>query len=344
MAHREPKVPLPGSVARRWFLFLSFYHFLPVIWYLAVAGGLAPGSFLFAAGIASLFSGDSDGFGMAAFLLVSALVGGLIYYLAAWLLAALVGRVKKTFPRTLILLALFGSCLVAAAQPIFLSGGHSRTQTYSLFDFVEVLGEFRVPASYTISYFSGLLLLLISLLVYQHLVAGKQAISAQKWMQRRRARRRVMIAGIIILFLGLGWTHRTLLFVKPLADLGIASAQYQLAMVLKEESIKRSGHPGGYQDWLVKAAEQGHLKAAQELVLHPRNREEKLRWLLIAAEGGMAQAQYQLYRELLRATPEIESNRSAADWLKAAADNGHAEAQFYLGRAYLSFNPVLKLK
>jgi TPR repeat protein len=58
----------------------------------------------------------------------------------------------------------------------------------------------------------------------------------------------------------------------------------------------------------------------------------------------MAQAQYQLYRELLRATPEIEANRSAADWLKAAADNGHAEAQFDLGRAHLSFNPVLQLK
>ncbi|MBT8345011.1 MAG: hypothetical protein KJO28_01815 [Desulfofustis sp.] len=47
----------------------------------------------------------------------------------------------------------------------------------------------------------------------------------------------------------------------------------QLAMVLKEESIKRSGHPGGYREWLVKAADQGHLKAAQELVLHPHNRQ-----------------------------------------------------------------------
>ena len=344
MAHREQKVPTPGSAARRWFLFLSFYHFLPVIWYLAVAGGLAPGSFLFAAGIASLFSGDGDGFGMAAFLLASALAGGLIYYLAAWLLAVLIGRVKKPLVRTLILLALFVSCLIAAMQPIFISGGHSSTQTYSLFDFVEVLEEFRVPASYTISYFSGLLLLLISLLAYQHLVAGKPAISAQKWIQRRKVRRRMIFAGIIILFLSLGWTHRTLLFVKPLADLGFASAQYQLAMVLKEESITRHGRPGGYQDWLVKAAEQGHLKAAQELVLHPRTRAEKLRWLPVAAEGGMAHAQYHLYRELLRATPEIESNRSAADWLKAAADSGHAEAQFDLGRAYLSFNPELKLE
>lgn len=344
MANREPKVPPPGSSARRWFLFLSFYHLLPVIWYMAVVGGLAPGSFLFAAGVASLFSGDSDGFGMAAFLLASALVGGLIYYLAAWLLATLIGRLKKPLVRTLILLALFVSCLITAMQPIFISGGHSRTEAYSLFDFVRVVGEFRVPASYTISYFSGLLLLVLTLLVYQHLVAGKEAISAQKWLQRRRIRRRVLVAGILILFVSLGWTHRTFLFVKPLADLGFASAQYQLAMVLKEESIKRYGRPGGYQDWLVKAAEQGHLEAAQELVLQPRNREEKLRWLMVAADGGMAYAQYQVYRELLKATPEIESSRSAADWLKDAADNGHAEAQFELGRAYLSFHPVLKLK
>ena len=344
MTNRDLKVPPPGSSARRWFLFLSFYHFLPLIWYLGVAGGLAPGSFLFAAGVASLFSGDSDGFGMAALLLGSALVGGLIYYLAAWLMAAIIGRLNKPLGRTLILLTLFGSCLIAAMQPIFISGGHHRSQVYSLFDFVEVLGEFRVPANYTIGYFSGLALLLVFLLVYQHVVAGKQAISAQKWRQRRRARRQIVIALIVILFLSLGWTHRTLLFVKPLADLGFAAAQYQLAMVLKEESMKRYGRPGGYQDWLVKAAEQGHLRAAQELVLHPRNRQEKLRWLVVAAEGGMAQAQYQLYRELLRATPGIEVNRSAADWLMAAAGNGHAEAQFDLGRAYLSFNPVLQLK
>lgn len=344
MAKREPTVPPPGSSSRHWFLFLSFYHFLPVIWYLAVAGGLAPGSFLFAAGVGSLFSGDSDGFGMAAFLLASALVGGLAYYLAAWILALLIGRLKKPLTRTLILLALFGSCLTTAMQPIFISGGHSRSEVYSLFDFVKVLEEFRVPASYTICYFSGLALLLLILLGYQHLVAGKETLSAQKWLQRRRIRRRSLVAGILILFVSLGWTHRTLFFVKPLADLGFASAQYQLAMVLKEESSKRYGRPGGYQDWLVKAAEQGHLLAAQELVLQPRNREEKLRWLMVAAEGGMAYAQYQVYRELLLATPEIVSSRSAAEWLQSAADNGQAEAQFELGRAYLSFHPILKLK
>ena len=344
MAHREPKVPLPGSSSRRWFLFLSFYHLLPVIWYLGVAGGLAPGSFMLAGGVASLFSRDFDGFGIAAFLLFSALVGGLIYYIAAWLLARLIGRLKNPLSRTLILLALFGSCLISAMQPIFISGGHNRSQAYSLFDFVKVLGEISVPANYTISYFSGLALLLLTLLIYQHLVARKEAISAQKWLQQRRIRRWILAAGILILSTSLCWTHRTLLFVKPLADLGFASAQYHLAMVLKEESIKRYGYHKGYQDWLAKAAEQGHLQAAQELVLHPRNREEKLHWLNLAAEGGMADAQYEVYRELLRATPEIETNRSAAEWLQSAAENGNTEAQFELARAYLSFNRVLKLE
>ncbi len=301
MTFREPKVPPPGRSSSRWFLFLTFYHLLPVIWYLAVAGGLAPASFLLAGGVASLFSGDSDGFAFAAFLLAPALLGGLIFYLVAWLLAVLIGRLRHPLVRTLSLLGIFGACLIAAMQPIFISGGHSSSHAYSLFDFVEVLGEFRVPASYTISYFIGLGLVLLALLIHQHLVAGRQAISVQKWLHRRRLRRRMLVAGVLSLLLSLGWTHRTLLFVKPLADLGFASAQYQLAMVLKEQSIARHGRPGGYQDWLVRAAEQGHLKAAQELVLHPRNREEKLRWLTVAAEGGMADAQYELYRELLKA-------------------------------------------
>ncbi len=343
MSLRDPKVPPPGRSATRWFLFLSFYQLLPVIWYMAVAGGLAPGSFLFAAGVASLFSGDSDGFAMAAILLAPALLGGLVFYLAAWLLAALIGKLRRPLARTLVLLGLFSACLIAAMQPIFISGGHSSSSAYSLFDFAKVLGEFRVPASWTIGYFSAQGLLLLGLLIYQQLVADRPASSVGKYLSRRRLRRRLIAGSLVVLLLTLGWTHRTLLFVKPLADLGFASAQYHLAMVLKEESIQRYGRPAGYQDWLIRAAEQGHLKAAQELVLHPRNREEKLRWLTVAAEGGMADAQYQLYNELRKAAPGVESGSSAADWLRAAADNGQAEAQFELGRAYLRANPALTL-
>jgi uncharacterized protein len=345
MTFRQAKVPPPGRSASRWFLLLSFYHLLPVPWYMAVIAGLAPASFLLAGGIASLFSGDSDGFAMAAFLLAPALLGGLLFYLAAWLLAALIGRLRHPLARTLSLLGLFTACLLTALQPIFISGGHGSTYSYRLLDFVKVLGDFRIPRSYVIGYFSLLTLLLLALLISQHLAPRQQALSLQKWQQRRRLRRRVLLAGVLVLLLSLGWTHRTLLFVKPLADLGLASAQYHLAMVLKEESIKRHGRPGGgYQDWLVRAAEQGHLEAAEELVLHPRNREEKLRWLTVAAEGEMADAQYQLYRELRSSNAQVTSARSALDWLRRAAENGQPDAQFELGYAYLTAQPQLDLQ
>jgi TPR repeat protein len=344
MTRRGPKVPPPGRSTSRWFLFLTFYHLLPVIWYLAVAGGLAPASFLLAGGLASLFSGDSDGFAFAAFLLAPALLAGLLFHLVAWLLAVLIGRLHSPLARTLSLLGIFGACLIAAMQPIFISGGHSSSQSYSLFGFVEILEKFRVPASYTIGYFTGLGLVLVALLIHQHLAARRPAISARVWLRRRRLHRRILVAGISILLLSIGWTHRTLLFVKPLADLGFPTAQYQLAMALKQQSIARRGRAGGYQDWLVRAAEQGHLGAAKELALHPRSREEKLRWLTVAAEGGMADAQYELYRELLKGTPGVESSRRATDWLRAAASNNQAEAQFELGYAHLAVNPALKLE
>ncbi|HKI52085.1 MAG TPA: hypothetical protein VJ995_08430, partial [Geothermobacteraceae bacterium] len=254
------------------------------------------------------------------------------------------GRLRQPLARTLSLLGLFAACLVAALQPIFVSGGHGSSSSYSLLDFVKVLGDFRIPQRYVVGYFSLLGLLLLVLLTSQHLATRQPALSLRQWQRRRRLRRRVLTAGVLILLLSLGWTHRTLLIVKPLADLGLAPAQYQLALVLREESIKRHGRPGGgYQAWLVKAAEQGHLKAAQELVLHPRNRAEKLRWLTVAAEGGMADAQYQLYRELRSSSAQIASARSALDWLRSAAEQGQPDAQFELGSAYLAPRPQLDL-
>ena len=345
MAKRDLKVPPPGRSASRWLLFLSFYHLLPVLWYMVVAGGFAPGSFLLAAGVASLFAGDSDGFAMAAFLLGPALAAALIFYMLAWLLAVLIGRLQKPLNRSLALLLAPLVSLIAASQPIFVSGGHSSSHSYSMFDFVAVLGEFRISATVSVSYFAALTLLLFGLLVYQHLVARHQAISAQRWLRRRRLRRQVLAGSLLLGLLVFGWHHRTLLFVKPLADLGFASAQYRLAITLKEQSIIHHGRPGGgYQSWLVRAAEQGHLEAALELVRHPRNRKEKLRWLTVSAEGGMADAQYQLYRELLRPAPGVESASSAADWLQRAANNDQPDAQYELGRAYLTFNPALGLE
>ncbi len=328
MADMDHKIPPPGRSAVRWFLFLSFYHLLPVPWYLAVIAGLAPASFLFAAGMASLFSGDNDSLAFAAFLLAPVLVSGLVFYFSAWLLALGIGRLRKPLTRTFALILLLAVCLIAAMNPIFISGGHGSSSSYGLFDFIKVLADFRISASHSSTYFVSLSILLLGLLGYQQMVALKAPLPAEKWLRRRHIRRQLLTAGLLTLLLVFGWTHRLRLVVKPLADLGVASAQYRLAMAIKTDSGR------SYQGYLVRAAEQGHVKAALQLVLHPRSRQEKLRWLPIAAEGGMAAAEYQMYQELLKIAPEIESSATARDWLEKAANNDHAAAQFDLGRYY----------
>jgi len=334
MTYPSHKMPAAGRGSARLFLFLTFYHLVPVPWYMGVAAGLAPASFLFAGGLASLFNSDFDSLAFAAFLLAPALVAGVVLYLLAWLLAMLIGKLQNLLLRTAGLILVLILCLFGALNPIFISGGHGSSSAFSLSGFIDTLVEFRVPASVSIAYFSGLALLLLFLLIYQHRVARHGVITEQKWLWHRRLRRRILVGVVLILVLSLCVTHRTMLFVKPLAELGIASAQYHLAMVIKEESGARYG-ASGYQNWLVRAAEQGHLKAAQELVLHPRSREEKLRWLKVAAEGGMADAQYQLYLELMISAPKVESSLSANDWLIKAAQNDSAQAQYELGRHYL---------
>ena len=97
--------PLPaGRVAVRWFLFLVFFHLLPVPWFMFVAAGLAPASFLFAAGVAGLFNTDFDSLPMAVLFLAPALISGLIFVLSAYLLAAGIGRLKKPLAVTLSLI------------------------------------------------------------------------------------------------------------------------------------------------------------------------------------------------------------------------------------------------
>lgn len=338
MSAPDRKAPPPSRGAIHWFLFLSFFHLLPVPWYLAVVAGLAPASFLFAAGVASLLSGGNDSLTFAGLLLLSALVSGFVFYFSTWLVAIVIGRLRRPLVRSLTLTLLLAACLFVAMNPVFVSGGHGSSSAYSLFDFINVLSAYKIPESISIAYFSGLASLLLGLLGYQHLVALHEAIPLQKWQQRRRLRRRVLAVISVLSLLAFGWNNRVMLVVKPLADFGFASAQYHLAMAIKAD------HGHSYQDLLVKAAEQGHLKAAMELVLHPRSQEEKLRWLPIAAAGGMAGAEYKLYLELMKAKSGIASPESAQIWLERAARKDDSEAQFELGGHYLKGSPVLGIE
>ena len=344
MANPNHKIPPPGRGAARWFLFLSFFHLLPVPWFLIVAGGLAPASFIFAAGMASLFSSGRGTLNFAVLLLASALVSGLIFYLATWLLTRGILKMSRQVVRTATLAGLLAVCLIAAMNPIFIQGGHSGSSRYSLFEFIKVLDDFRIPTTASFAYFSGLAVLLLGLLGYQHLAARQAPISVQKWQRRRRIRRRVLAGSLLTLVVVFCWTQRIILVVKPLAEMGIASAQYRLAMAISERDGAKYGSDVSHRDWLALAAEQGHSEAAMLLALRPRAQKEKLRWLKVAAEGGMAEAQYQLYLLLLKVDAEMATRETARDWLEKAANNEQMDAQYDLGRYYLNGHVVLGIE
>jgi len=331
MGHTD-HITLPaGRVAARWFLFLVFFHLLPVPWFMVVVAGLAPASFLFAAGVAGLFVTDFDSLPMAVLFLAPALISGLIFVLLAYLLGAVIRRLKKPVAITLSLIIILAICIAVALNPTYISGGHGGGHQFSLLGFLDILGQFRIPSAASLSYFICLTLLLVGLLLYQHMPQRFPSLPLSR--ERRRRLLRWSMLGGLILFIGLFcWVHRALFFLKPLADMGVAGAQYRLALALQKRpgSQFRSGASSRY--YLERAAEQGHIKAAMALARSPRSVEDKLRWLTVAADGGLAEAAYQLYRFMLKSAVAGYKFRSAINWLQSAAENGFADAQYEFGR------------
>jgi TPR repeat protein len=314
----------PGLGARRCFLFLVFFHLLPVPWYLAVAAGLAPASFLLMFGMAGLFNTDSESLVFAAMFLGPTIVAGLVFVVLSIVLAAVIGKIRKPMGRTLVLLALAAICVGIALMPVFVTGSHSGGDQFSLLDFLRILEEFSIPRAVAISYFSGLAILLCMLLAAQYKPELFPVLPRRAW-------RHVVLVTLVLFVVAFTCTHRITLVLTPLAELGFASQQYRLAMALKDHSGTRIGHDS--REWLMRAAEQGHMQAAMELANKPKSAEDKLRWLTVAAEGGMAEAQYELYRLQLRSGDQSDPV-IARKWLLASADSGHPLAQYELGKLY----------
>ena len=314
----------PGRVATRWFLFLSFYHLLPAPWFMGVAAGFAPPSFLFLGGVASLFNTDFDSMTFAVLLLAPALVAGLLCAILALLLAAAIGRLDTQRTRTLSLLALLTLCAAVATQPIYVTGGHSGSYSYHLLGFIHTLEGFGVPGVAAAAYFSCLSGLLGLLLFAQHRPEFFPALP-------HHAGRRTIAVILIVMSCYFVWTYRILLVVTPLAELGIASQQYRLGMVLKNPSGAQISTSS--RDWLMRAAEQGHLQAAIELARQPTSAEDKRNWLTVAAEGGLAEAEFELYLLHVR-DADSRDPVAAGMWLKRAADGGHQAAQYELGKLF----------
>ncbi len=331
MDHTADRLPLDGRGAARWFLFLVFYHLLPVPWFMFVIAGLAPGSFLLALGLAGLFNTDFDSLTMAGLFLIPALISGLIFVLLSYLMAAGIGRLRNPAARTICLIIILVICIAVALNPVYISGGHGADYQFNLLDFIDILGQWRVPATLSIGYFICLALLLAGLLLYQYRPQVFPVIPLSREGRRRLFRRSML--GALILFIALFcWTHRLLFFVKPLADMGFAGAQYHLAMALKKDAGSKYRMDASSRNYFEKAAEQGHIRAAMALAHSPRNAEDKMRWLTVAAEGGLSEAQYELYRFMLKSDVSDYRARSAMDWLRSAAEKGFAGAQYEMGR------------
>jgi TPR repeat protein len=308
-----------------------------------VVAGLAPASFLFAAGVAGLFNTDFDSLPMAVLFLAPALISGLVFVLFAYLLAAGIGRLKKPVAVTLSLVLILAICIGIALNPVYISGGHGGTHHFSLLGFLDILGQFRIPIAASVSYFICLTLLLVVLLIYQHTPQSFPVLPLSR-ERRRRLLRRSMVGGLIVAIVLLGWVHRALFFLKPLADMGIASAQYHLALSLQKKPGYHPGLSADSRNYLERAAEQGHIKAAMMLARSPRNAEDKLRWLAVAAEGGIAEAHYELYRYMLKSSVADYKSRSAMDWLQSAAESGFAGAQYELGRLLIHGDRALGIE
>ena len=323
--------PLPdGRAAVRWFLFLVFFHLLPVPWFMFVAAGLAPASFLLAIGVAGLFNTDFDSLPMAVLFLAPALISGLIFVLLAYLLAAGIRRLRKPVAVTISLIIILAVCLGVALNPVYISGGHGSGHQFSLLGFPDILGQFRIPSVVSLSYFICLTLLIVVLLVYQHRPQSFPTLPLSREQRRRLLRRSLL--GSLILFIALFcWTHRALFFLKPLADMGVAGVQYRLALSLQKPG-SQLGSNADSRHYLERSAQQGHIEAAMALARSPCSAENKLRWLTVAAEGGLAEAHYELYRYMMKSAVADYKSRSAMDWLQSAAESGFADAQYELGR------------
>ena len=158
---------------------------------------MAPASFLFVIGVAGLFVTDSDSLPMAVMFLVPALVSGLIFVLLAYLLTAGIRLLKKPVAITFSLIIILVVCLGIALNPVYISGGHGSEHQFSMLDFLDILGQFRVPPAVSLSYFICLALLLAGLLVYQHTPQSFPTLPLSR-EQRRRLLRRSMLGGLIL--------------------------------------------------------------------------------------------------------------------------------------------------
>lgn len=130
---------------------------------------------------------------------------------------------------------------------------------------------------------------------------------------------------------------------KALAQKGDAESQYNLGALLLSGKLGQQD-PKKAVAWIEKAANQGHVEAANALgmLYHTGSKEfaqdfkKAYKYFLVAAKKGNPPAQFGLGVMLLNGQGVKKDVAAGADWVRKAAEQGHVMAQYSLGVFYAS--------
>ncbi len=121
---------------------------------------------------------------------------------------------------------------------------------------------------------------------------------------------------------------------RPLAEQGQASAQYNLGLMFDNGQGVSQDYAAA-MSWYLRAAEQGHAAAQNNLGLIfangapgvPQNYATAMSWYRKSAEQGHAAAQYNLGAMYAQGQGVSQDYAAAASWYRKAAEQGNAMAQ-----------------
>ena len=300
-------------IAIRWILFVLFVSTIPTVWFIGVAGGLAPTIQLLSAGIVAVFNlGGNGNFIISIGFLASGLVASLLYYFLAYFLSKPLAAIKRDHLRTWVLVMITTGLIAMACFPIYYEGGHNTGQAVNILAYKDIK-----PGLFYI--FTAVLFLLIAVLfVLQHRsvpIRGLWKSSTGKLFVL------LMSGGFLV---GFVYTNNARVICMPAAQLGISSAQVCMGRAVANGNITQVSRVNTAREWYKKAAEQGSIEGARELYTLDKD----IKWLRVVAESGDTTAQYELYQRLASVYHVDQSE--LLQWLQTAAQNGHASAQYEL--------------
>ncbi|MCB1685477.1 MAG: hypothetical protein R3E82_16090 [Pseudomonadales bacterium] len=323
-AHSPPSDAIRARRTVTWFLTILLVHTIPVPFFAIQVAGLVPAIGLLALGVGSLIELSPEAVSLGMF----ALLPGLVFSVVLWALSAFAARRilarARLVPLTLAVIALI--CVGMALLPVYAMGGHGATAHSNLFG---LLADFSRYRGFVIGYLAATAGVLGALLLELQGAHWPRFI-LNRWMST---------SALLALAGGLIWSNHALLVCRPLALQGYAWAQYCVGVaVLPKENVTGGHNPWldspGERSWLEMAAAQGHTGALRLLAANTYVRDGKERWLRPLAEAGDAEAQFQLYRLLVKQDAPPERIAEGYRWVRLSAQALYPEAVEHL--AYLS--------